>query len=558
MRKATVALATLVLVLMATACSNDSTPTATPTVTATSAGHPLTPMPAFQAGTRFATHLFVNAGDTRDVSGLGQLMETIDMGGSGAATIDGNTLTAHHGGSTCFRFRYRDTENENQVQTECAIVIDETGDCDELPLATLDLERFVGQTNNQPTGNANLLEAGNRDLYAVCVTPTGAHRLQQPDAALPTLYFPMIDAVGDGPYSIGAAEFDLHRASALTTFSGETIDARRTVTVGREVSRISLAAGGFAVESEDCDLNPSCFVYQDAVGPGDMLRIGHSVPIDQFDSLDPDALAAYYEQRLGRSLDDLPAFDPNIRMTVLVRLATIDIMNEIIPHFDGIYRVRARAIPVVYAPFWANQSLYNHCGREREGSDECVAVEEALQELERQHIEGLKADGFELWLGQPLEYHPDGSHKSIAEVLRPGLALFDGVYTWIAAGGNGLTQAETAEAMANAVRGLASDAGGLPVVLVGGGQLAGSTKGTFCEADICLSDFHNAYNQTEAWMRAALEAFPPEQLAGFGIAGYDGTHFDIRDPYEQFELFPLNRSGETGYNSPALNVYRAR
>jgi hypothetical protein len=29
---------------------------------------------------------------------------------------------------------------------------------------------------------------------------------------------------------------------------------------------------------------------------------------------------------------------------------------------------------------------------------------------------------------------------------------------------------------------------------------------------------------------------------------FDGAHFDICDPYE---LFSMNRAGETGYNTPA-------
>lgn len=547
MRKAAVPFAVLLVAMALAACSGNPTPTPTSSPTAT---------PTAPPATRFATHLFVRSGDTRSVEGLGRLIETVHMNGDGAAAIDGDTLTANHGGSTCFRFRYRDTPNENGLQTLCAVVIDETGECDDLPLATLDLERFA--PSDQPKGNADLLEAGDRDLYAVCLTPSGTYRLQQPAVALPTLYFPMIDAVGDGPYSIGRAEFDLHRRSTLTTFSGETIEARRTVQVGREVHTVGLGADGFTFKSDDCGLDPACTLYPDAVGPGDMIRIGYGLPLDQFDSLDQADLAAYYAERTGRDIDDLPTLDANVRMTALVRLANVDLMSELIPHFDGVFGMRELGIPVVYAPFWANQTLYNHCGPQQEGGDECVAVEEALQDLERAHIESLKADGYELWVGQPLEYHTDGSYKSIAATFRPNLTLFDGVYTWIAAGGGDLTQPQIIDAMVNAIRGLADDVGDLPVVLLGGGQLEGNTKGTFCEADICPSDFHNAYNQTEAWMQAALDAFPPQQLVGFGIAGYDGTHFDIRDPYEQFEFFALNRSGETGYNSPALNVYRAR
>ncbi|MDA1035656.1 MAG: hypothetical protein O3B65_02095 [Chloroflexi bacterium] len=143
--------------------------------------------PALVATARFASHLFVRAGDTRDISGLGVLVETIHMEDGPAAEINGNTLTALTSGSTCFRFKYRSDPAENEVQTLCALVAEETGECDDLPLARLNLEAFL-DARGHPVGNANLLEAGRRTLYAICVTPEGRYRLQQPDRALPPLY----------------------------------------------------------------------------------------------------------------------------------------------------------------------------------------------------------------------------------------------------------------------------------------------------------------------------------------------------------------------------------
>ena len=103
------------------------------------------------------------------------------------------------------------------------------------------------------------------------------------------------------------------------------------------------------------------------------------------------------------------------------------------------------------------------------------------------------------------------------------------------------------------------DRGGYRVLLQGGGALEIHTRAAeFCEAEICASDFRYGYEHPEAWMNAALEAFAPGQIKGFAIGMYDGGHFDVRDPYEQFEFLSLNRSGETGYNAPALNVYRAQ
>ena len=66
------------------------------------------------------------------------------------------------------------------------------------------------------------------------------------------------------------------------------------------------------------------------------------------------------------------------------------------------------------------------------------------------------------------------------------------------------------------------------------------------------------YEQSEAALSSALQSFSPEQLLGFGISIFEGSHFDIRKPYEGFGSFSLNRVGETGYNNPVLNIYRAR
>ena len=100
--------------------------------------------------------------------------------------------------------------------------------------------------------------------------------------------------------------------------------------------------------------------------------------------------------------------------------------------------------------------------------------------------------------------------------------------------------------------------GDMPVVLsLHGPPIAAQTGGGFCEAQICPSDFKGMYEQAEAILDAAIRSIPRDQLVGFGVSLFEGSQFDIREPYEAFDGFSLNRVGETGYNNPILNVYRA-
>ena len=119
---------------------------------------------------------------------------------------------------------------------------------------------------------------------------------------------------------------------------------------------------------------------------------------------------------------------------------------------------------------------------------------------------------------------------------------------------------QVAESMARAVRGVAADVEpGQPVILMSSGLPIAAATGAEegCEAEICASDFDASYEQFEAWLTAALDAFPPGQIVGIGTALFEGSHFDIRKPYESLGGLNLNRVGETGYNNPTLNIWRA-
>ena len=113
--------------------------------------------------------------------------------------------------------------------------------------------------------------------------------------------------------------------------------------------------------------------------------------------------------------------------------------------------------------------------------------------------------------------------------------------------------------MTEAVRLFAAEIGpDLPVILsLNGPPITAQTGGGFRKADICPSDFKGMYEQTEAALDSALRSLTSRQFVGFGVALFEGSHFDIRDPYERFDSYALNRVGETGYNNPVLNIYRA-
>ena len=79
-----------------------------------------------------------------------------------------------------------------------------------------------------------------------------------------------------------------------------------------------------------------------------------------------------------------------------------------------------------------------------------------------------------------------------------------------------------------------------------------------CEAEICPSGVKGMYEQTEGVLDAAIRAPSPGQLIGLGVATFEGSHLAIREPYQTLGDIPLNRVGETGYNNPVPNIYRAQ
>lgn len=171
----------------------------------------------------------------------------------------------------------------------------------------------------------------------------------------------------------------------------------------------------------------------------------------------------------------------------------------------------------------------------------------------------MRAADYDLWLAAAINFREAGEFVSYEDELGPHFSLFAGVFANPQVNPS-VAPVDVLAALAGAIEVFATEVGpAMPVLLMlSGGPITAQTEGEFCEADICASDFRGAFDQTEAWPGAAIDHLSSQQFVGFGVAIFDGSHFDIREPYEQFSGFPLNRAGETGYNNPVLNIYRAQ
>ncbi len=470
-------------------------------------------------------------------------------------TVEGDVITAIAAGASCLRVRYRDVPGENGVQTMCVVAFDETGDCTGQEPAQLDLEAFL-DSGADPVGNADLLADGS--LFAACVTSDGTWRLQQPEADLPELYFAVVDALGDGPYSLGDAEFAAQRNGSVTTYDGTELKPPWVVTVSREVSNIEwLADGTFAVNGEDCSQVPSCTDDPSVIRPGDVFRTSIGIGPEQLEAVmeeaDPEILDAFVTSRIGIPWDDVAGVSPDAVSQVFNRLAILDVIGDLLELWDGQYRLREQGIVVGYwQPWFVERELTGNCLPDAVEQAECERIEAAISAYEGERIAEWRTSGLRLWQAGFL-----GVSGRLAQAdRRPHWSAFEGAMAWI--GSQDLAGLSPRQAYDEAVREYAVEVGPTtPAMLIlNGGPIEAQTIGTFCEADICASDFAGAYEMAEGALAAALDVFSPEQLRGFGIATFEGSHFDIREPYEDLG-FPLNRVGETGYNHPILNVWRA-
>jgi hypothetical protein len=508
-----------------------------------------------------ASHRFLPVGESISLDRFGELIEVIDLTEPPAVALDCSLLTAVAGGASCVRFRYREAGQENGVQTLCVVAIDETGDCDGLTRVSLNLETFL-DADGQLAGNANLLEAGDGRFYAVCRSETGAYRLQQPSDALPPLYLHVVDALGDGPYSLGDDEFAAPRDAAIATYGGTALCPPWIVTVSREIHELTLTAERFVFNAEDCDAVPSCSSSAGAVLPGDLLRIGFGVApeevVEAARAATADVLDDYFRARTGLEWDGI-AGNPDLEMRVLIRLINLDVLDEVVAVFDEQCGLRAKSVPVAYQVHWASAYLPAFCSPDGAEQARCQQIEDALAAEEARRIGTVRAAGYDLWFAAAINFREAGEFVSYEDELRPHFSLFAGVLANPQVNPS-VAPVDVPAALAGAIEVFATEVGPATSVLLmlSGGPITAQTEGGFCEADICASDFRGAFDQTEAWPGAAIDHLSSQQFVGFGVAIFDGSHFDIREPYEQFSGFPLNRAGETGYNNPVLNIYRAQ
>ena len=531
--------------------------TLTPTVT------PALDVPA----TRLALHLFIPVGESRSLAGLGRLLETEFLTEPAAVRIEGDSIIATAHGIACLRFEYRDAEAENTVQTLCSVSFDETGDCSGLLALDLDLNRFLEQTN-EPVGNANLLESGSGLLYRACKTGTGAYRLQQPDQPLPNLYFTIIDALGSGPYSLGSTEFDIQRAGTVTTYSGTELVPQWVLSVSLEINDVGITEDlEVAFTWEDCSFSPGCTPNPAVVRSGDVIRVSIGIPSElldeDFESMSEAIRDRFFSDRIGMGWAEIAEVHPDARRAAFNRIALLDMVTDAVRYFDGIYDLTGKGVAVGYRQPWQAQSSLafpHECYPDDivpEETERCNRIDEAIQALEVSRIGELREDGLTLWYAGSIDYGDEGQYAPV-ESRRPHFASFHGMVVSIGAN-SGIQVENIPNTLANVASQFASEVGSeIPVILsLNGPPITAQTGRAFCEAQICPSDFEGMYEQAEAVLESALRSFAGDQLVGFGISLFEGSHFDIREPYEEFGGFSLNRVGETGYNNPILNVYRA-
>ncbi len=521
-------------------------------------GTPTEDPPTLEVSDRLASHLFVPVGESRSLAGLGDLLEVVPIDGADVVVVEGRGVRAVGPGIACLRFRYRDLPGENGVQTACVVTYDEVGTCAGRERVALDLERF-GDGTAGPLGNADLLASGDGSLAAVCRSDSGGIRVRDAGTHLPPLYLHVVDALTDGPYSLGDDEQDRLRASTITRADGVELAPPWVVAASWDVVEPTIVDGELDYGFRPCAESPGCSDRSDTVRRGDVLTIGPGIPWGapaRWMALPEEQIDRYVHERTGIRWAEVLERDPALPEVVLVRLANADLLADMVPWFDDLHDLRAKDVPVAYGA-WVNESIMNKCRPEPENRVVCQRIEDAVEAWERSVIAGLRDDGHRLWSLVSLVLDGDGSWAAAEARHRPRPDLFDGALVRVQVAET-FTGADAAAGLAAVVR--QADAllpANGPVVVMGAGPpiTAQTGAGGFCEAEVCPSDFDASYDQFVAWLDASMATFG-ERLVGVGIPMFDGSHFDIRDPIETFPRYGLNRVGETGFNHPGLNPWR--
>lgn len=244
------------------------------------------------------------------------------------------------------------------------------------------------------------------------------------------------------------------------------------------------------------------------------------------------------------------------RSLLVYRLVGLEVMRQLLAAFDAAHGLRLARIPIGYSPnFKTRPRLRSQCPPTTRAT--CESIEAILDAHERAWIRSWRNAGYDRWFQEILGNTPDGAPSVIADSA-PSFDAFRGVVALVDFGPP-VAGYERGDLMSNTVASLAAAVGGMPVVIAPrGAPLETVVTGAFCEASICPSAFSAYYRAYEPAIQTMLSRFAPGQVKNFAIPTFEGAHFDIRQPYERYEGFSLNRVGETGFNNPLLNLYSAR
>ena len=433
------------------------------------------------------------------------------------------------------RVRYRDSDSQkNQVQTIAVVCVHEIGEFTDLPHLSFDFEQYLEE---EPRGEADYLARGDGLLYDVCLAGD-LFRLQRPPP-MPPLMYQVIDALGDGPYSLSDADFAKLRNSVVLPFSGGPISPAWISSVSREIEDLSIQADGQVnfVAPDDCDTTVSCSFDTSLVQPGDILSIGFGTPdntgfedaIESSIEVTDAFVRSHIDLNWSRETAEL---FPEARNIIVSRLIGMEVSRQALEFFDNLYNLRGSEIRVALNPFWQTRGrITDFCHPDRRAL--CGEIETLLAEHERELIALWRSEGYRLWYAEFLGYDDQGQYIPLAS-RAPDFDAFEGVAVIVNIGRQ-LASGDKSLVVANAVRSLASELGTeQPVVLsAGAGPMRFAVDGVFCEAEVCTSAFSDYYEAYEKVVAAMLDAFAPGQVKGFGVALFDGgSHFDIRQPYE--------------------------
>lgn len=520
-----------------------------------------------------AAHQFVKVGDTVNYGNIGDILEIIQSTDTVHLNEGSSTLTCISSGAACIRAKYRESDSQNDIQTKCILCVDSVGSCEGKEKFGFDFQQF-----SDVEGNSNWLESGENEFYGVC-KENEELILQQTKQELPELYFTIVDALGDGAYSLGDDELYQQREGVITTFSGDNLKPNWLISVGFQIDEVYLdeQVNVHIVHDSDCSIDVSCSDSQDLVQEGDFVEIGWGLSpeeldklIDKYEEENPELLDNFLkkygiESFTWDDLDSIPV-DDNAKKFVFYRLVSLEIADIIFHHYDDKYSLREKHINISWIPPWYSYGLYLTCGPWETESQFCTMVDETIMDIEKNQINEWRSEGFDLWVSFPFNMveHEDGVHlESWDKYKRPHFSNFNGIIVNLQIGSfENKSKDEIADHLSQSAKELVDEfnlhAPEKPIILrQSAPPLTLFTEGIFCEADFCPSDFKYSYLYTEKVFLVFLENLD-NRFVGFSAAMFEGSHFDIKNAVEDKSGYELNRIGETGYNNPVLNIYSSK